>query len=313
MTFQADVVVVGGGLAGLSAAVRLHRAGLAVMVCEASDEVGGRVRTDRRDGFSWTAASRWCCRLSRTAPAGGPERAEAAAVPARDAGHDGRRPGIPGRASMDVGPLPRRPASCSATPRQPSAGCAVAAGHARAGSGDPRDEPGRYDAAGPARPGRPGYPHRGAAAALLPELARPAWHSVTTFYYRLPASPQGTPVLVIDGRDELLLNAAVPGDAAPGYAPAGLALAAASVPGRADPALGPRVRSGLARMYDTSTRDWELLDVYAIPTPCPSWLQASPWPAPSGSGPDATSAATTATPPPSRAPWCPDGGPPAPS
>jgi phytoene dehydrogenase-like protein len=51
MTSQADVVVVGGGLAGLSAAVHLHRAGLAVTVCEAGDEVGGRVRTDRRDGF----------------------------------------------------------------------------------------------------------------------------------------------------------------------------------------------------------------------------------------------------------------------
>ena len=51
MTSQADVVVVGGGLAGLSAAVHLHRAGLAVTVCEAGDEVGGRIRTDRRDGF----------------------------------------------------------------------------------------------------------------------------------------------------------------------------------------------------------------------------------------------------------------------
>ena len=51
MTSQADVVVVGGGLAGLSAAVNVHRAGLTVIVCEAGDQVGGRVRTDRRDGF----------------------------------------------------------------------------------------------------------------------------------------------------------------------------------------------------------------------------------------------------------------------
>jgi protoporphyrinogen oxidase len=103
-----------------------------------------------------------------------------------------------------------------------------------------------------------------AAAALAPGLDPPAWHPVTTFYYRLPASPLGAPVLVIDGRDELLLNAAVLSDVAPRYAPAGVALAAASVPGRADPALEPRVRSDLARMYDTSTRDWELLDIYAI-------------------------------------------------
>ncbi|MEU4741561.1 NAD(P)/FAD-dependent oxidoreductase [Actinosynnema sp. NPDC023658] len=46
-----DVVVVGAGLAGLAAAGRLHRAGLAVTVCEAGDDVGGRVRTDEVDGF----------------------------------------------------------------------------------------------------------------------------------------------------------------------------------------------------------------------------------------------------------------------
>ena len=47
----ADVVVVGAGLAGLSAAVALHRAGRDVVVLEASDGVGGRVRTDIVDGF----------------------------------------------------------------------------------------------------------------------------------------------------------------------------------------------------------------------------------------------------------------------
>ncbi|SEF34019.1 Phytoene dehydrogenase-related protein [Amycolatopsis pretoriensis] len=46
-----DVVVVGGGLAGLSAARRLRRAGAEVTVLEAGDDVGGRVRTDVVDGF----------------------------------------------------------------------------------------------------------------------------------------------------------------------------------------------------------------------------------------------------------------------
>jgi phytoene dehydrogenase-like protein len=46
-----DVVVVGAGLAGLACATTLHRAGLDVKVVEASDGVGGRVRTDRVDGF----------------------------------------------------------------------------------------------------------------------------------------------------------------------------------------------------------------------------------------------------------------------
>ena len=51
MTTDADVVIVGAGLAGLSAAIHLHQAGVAVTICETADDVGGRVRTDRRDGF----------------------------------------------------------------------------------------------------------------------------------------------------------------------------------------------------------------------------------------------------------------------
>ncbi|MCX6395482.1 MAG: NAD(P)/FAD-dependent oxidoreductase [Propionibacteriales bacterium] len=46
------VVVVGAGLAGLACAERLTRAGLEVLVLEASDGVGGRVRTDHVDGFT---------------------------------------------------------------------------------------------------------------------------------------------------------------------------------------------------------------------------------------------------------------------
>ena len=48
---SADVVVVGAGLAGLACATTLLRAGLDVVVVEASDAVGGRVRTDVVDGF----------------------------------------------------------------------------------------------------------------------------------------------------------------------------------------------------------------------------------------------------------------------
>ena len=107
------------------------------------------------------------------------------------------------------------------------------------------------------------------AAALAPGLVPPGWHPVTTFYYRLPASPLGPPVMVIDGQDELLVNAAVLSDVASGYAPAGAALVAASVPGRAAPDLEPRVRSRLARMYDSSTRDWQLAEIYAIPRALP--------------------------------------------
>jgi glycine/D-amino acid oxidase-like deaminating enzyme len=45
------VIVVGAGLSGLACAQRLTAAGLEVQVLEASDAVGGRVRTDVIDGF----------------------------------------------------------------------------------------------------------------------------------------------------------------------------------------------------------------------------------------------------------------------
>lgn len=46
-----DVLVVGAGLAGLACAADLLSGGLDVTVLEASDEVGGRMRTDRHEGF----------------------------------------------------------------------------------------------------------------------------------------------------------------------------------------------------------------------------------------------------------------------
>jgi phytoene dehydrogenase-like protein len=50
-TAKPGVIVVGAGLAGLACALRLHEAGASVRVLEASDGVGGRVRTDVVDGF----------------------------------------------------------------------------------------------------------------------------------------------------------------------------------------------------------------------------------------------------------------------
>jgi phytoene dehydrogenase-like protein len=48
---DADVVVVGAGLAGLRCAVRLAELGREVLVLESADAVGGRIRTDVVDGF----------------------------------------------------------------------------------------------------------------------------------------------------------------------------------------------------------------------------------------------------------------------
>ncbi|WP_032795693.1 NAD(P)-binding protein, partial [Streptomyces sp. HCCB10043] len=48
---HADVIIIGAGIAGLSAAHLLTGAGLGVSVLEAAPRVGGRLATDEVDGF----------------------------------------------------------------------------------------------------------------------------------------------------------------------------------------------------------------------------------------------------------------------
>ncbi|MEM7454512.1 MAG: NAD(P)/FAD-dependent oxidoreductase [Planctomycetota bacterium] len=48
---ERDVLIIGAGLAGLCCAKRLAEAGISFSILEASDEVGGRARTDIVDGF----------------------------------------------------------------------------------------------------------------------------------------------------------------------------------------------------------------------------------------------------------------------
>ncbi|OKI12447.1 NAD(P)/FAD-dependent oxidoreductase [Streptomyces sp. CB03911] len=50
-TREHDVLVVGAGVSGLACALDLCAAGLDVLLVEQAEAVGGRVRTDRRDGF----------------------------------------------------------------------------------------------------------------------------------------------------------------------------------------------------------------------------------------------------------------------
>src|SRR5437016_7794454 len=46
-----DVAIVGGGISGLAAAYELQRRGVSVRLFEASDRLGGVIRTDRFDGW----------------------------------------------------------------------------------------------------------------------------------------------------------------------------------------------------------------------------------------------------------------------
>jgi phytoene dehydrogenase-like protein len=48
---NADVIIIGGGLSGLTAARQLHSLGIDFKLIEASDRIGGRVKTDVIDGF----------------------------------------------------------------------------------------------------------------------------------------------------------------------------------------------------------------------------------------------------------------------
>ncbi|MGB3852357.1 MAG: FAD-dependent oxidoreductase [Tunicatimonas sp.] len=49
--YDADVLIVGAGLTGLTAALHLRERGLSVRILEATERVGGRVKTDRVDGY----------------------------------------------------------------------------------------------------------------------------------------------------------------------------------------------------------------------------------------------------------------------
>jgi phytoene dehydrogenase-like protein len=361
MPTHTDAVVIGAGLAGLSAAAHLHQAGLATVVCEAGDEVGGRVRTDRRDGFlldrgfqvllpaypelgrqidlaaldlrpflrgllkttdterTWLAAP-W---HSPQAAAGAvgflrdhPRDSLAlAAVSLRDVLAPGPRISRSGAGTSTLTDLRSRVSEATFTSvlkpflagvfLDPSLGTSATLFHLiwrcflRGGAALPAGGmqmlPRLLAAGLPGDAVRTGTPvtqitdagvltgdgeqisarvviiatDGSTAASLDPAVPPPDWHPVTTFYYRVPASPLGAPVLVIDGDGDLLLNATVLSDVAAGYAPPGTSLVAASVPGRAEPALEPEVRARLARMYDTGTADWELLETYALPRALP--------------------------------------------
>lgn len=59
MKSEVDVVVIGGGAAGVAASRRLHDAGIACLLVEARDRLGGRVLTDTRSGYPLDFGAGW--------------------------------------------------------------------------------------------------------------------------------------------------------------------------------------------------------------------------------------------------------------
>lgn len=354
--------MVGAGVAGLSAARHLCRAGVSVLVCEAGEQIGGRVRTDEISGFrldrgfqvllpaypeirrevdtsalmlrpfatglvcATAAGRRWLAGPRHGRPAALDTLGFAAAHPlgsatlavlslrdalvpaslagrvdlAGSAGEELRRWRVSDPVTNDV----LRPLLAGvfldpalAVPARlfhliwrcflrggaalPAAGMqALPSQLARAlPDGSVRTSTQISEASGSGVVAADGEHIRAravvlatdgiTAARLAPGLRAPAWHAVTTFYYRAPSSPLGVPILAVDGLDDLLLSTAVLSDVAPSYAPAGSALVTASVPGRADAGLEPRVRRRLARLYETATGDWELIAAYPITSALP--------------------------------------------
>jgi phytoene dehydrogenase-like protein len=62
---MSDVMIVGGGLAGLTCARRLQAQGRTCLVLEAAEAVGGRVRTDPRRSAGSTTRRSGCAGFRR--------------------------------------------------------------------------------------------------------------------------------------------------------------------------------------------------------------------------------------------------------
>lgn len=115
------------------------------------------------------------------------------------------------------------------------------------------------------------------AARLLPGIARPKWHSVTTFYHRAPQWDGQRPTLMVDARRRVL-NTVVLSRVAPEYAPAGTSLVSTSVLGVPDDlaAAERSTRRHLEALYGTSGEEWDLIRSYAIPHALPAMRAPHP-------------------------------------
>ncbi|WP_328925331.1 FAD-dependent oxidoreductase [Streptomyces sp. NBC_00190] len=108
-----------------------------------------------------------------------------------------------------------------------------------------------------------------AAAELLPGLRVPGFHEVTVLHHATAAPLPWDGSLLLDGDPKWpVSHTTVMSAVDPTRAPAGRSLVTTTVLGPPPPTR--TVASRLARLYDTSTRDWELLAVHHTPEAVPA-------------------------------------------
>ncbi|MGW6709136.1 NAD(P)/FAD-dependent oxidoreductase [Streptomyces sp. NPDC054956] len=108
-----------------------------------------------------------------------------------------------------------------------------------------------------------------AAAELLPGLRVPEFHQVTVIHHATSAPLPWDGSLLLDGDPKWpVAHTAVMSAVDPTRAPAGRSLVTTTVLGPPPPAR--TVAARLARLYETSTREWELLAVHHTPEAVPA-------------------------------------------
>ncbi|MFD9306861.1 NAD(P)/FAD-dependent oxidoreductase [Streptomyces sp. NPDC060048] len=345
---HADVVIVGAGVSGLSAAHHLIAAGVTVIVLEGAHDPGGRMATETVDGFRLDRIGQ-LLNTAYTEPARTPGLADLVLRPFAPGAlvhTDGRtlRAGAltPARAlasgSLDqarigaaLGRLaalpeerilarPERTAHAALSSRGPGttlrplltallrdpalttssrvADLALrtfARGRLAVPEGGAATLPGLLAAALPPGTVRTGVRVRSvatnlvtteehgdfscrsvvlatgarAAAELLPGLRVPQFHQVTVIHHATPAPLPWDGSLLLDGDPKWpVAHTAVMSAVDPTRAPAGRSLVTTTVLGPPPPAR--TVAARLARLYETSTREWELLAVHHAPEAVPA-------------------------------------------
>lgn len=296
-----EVLIVGAGLAGLSCATRLSRAGIDFRLLEATDRVGGRVRTDVAGGFqldhgfqsldlSYPACRELldydALRLRRFG-SGALACVEGRFVPF---GRDGQQPSLRPGADVFLQPFLRGDAAIPAdgmaavsrqlTDRLPRGSVALQhtvealhAGGVRLTSGEPVDARLVVVATESPAADRLLAPRRSSDTPRFSDR----WHPARCLYFAADRPPDERPQLMICGADTSgpISHLATISNVAPEYAPRGRSLVAVSIVGpdverTASQQTLPAVLAQLRGWFGEAVERWIHLRTYDIPYALPA-------------------------------------------